>query len=457
MKIASSWLAPAKREPVAREGDALELVGLLPIMAFALAVRLVWLDRIPTNVMPDEADNMSDVYHILAGTGPGLIGLDWTQLPALNVHLMALVVRIFGVSVVGMRMAAVLTSTLALVPFYFLARRVAKPGPSLLATLLFATSLWYLNFSRTAWSNVHVVLFGLLVIWLLLEALDRQKRYLYVLAGVALALTLYGYYAGRAVAVALLLYLPVGLLTDRQEWRSKLGGYLLMLAVAAALFLPQAGLMLANPQASNTRVDAVYIFNQAQPYLGVTDSVQLVLHQTERVVRGFLLLDGSVFNTPRYTPAGVPPVDYVTGVLYVAGLFLALAVFREVFLWYLVLAVSLFATQVLTIATPDTGRAIVVGPILYLFVAVTLDSLGGLLHRRLPQALLVLALVLSAYNLWWYFDWAQRPETAQARQPAVEYQEFERWQQLQIERALRGERGFTVTEWHLMRQQERAD
>ncbi|MHB0870893.1 MAG: glycosyltransferase family 39 protein [Chloroflexota bacterium] len=453
MKIASSWLSPVEREPVAREGEAIGLAGLLLVVAVALAARLLLLGQVPTNVMPDEADNMSDVYHILAGTGPDLIGFDWTQLPAFNVHLMAAFARLFGISVTGMRMAVVVTSSLALIPFYFLARRAARPLPSLLATLMFATSLWYLNFSRTAWSNVHVVLFGLLAAWLLLEALDRQKWYLYALAGVALALTLYGYYAGRAVVVALLLYLPVGLLLHRQEWRSTLAGYLLFLAVAFALFLPQGRLLLEDLRYSNTRVDSVYIFHQPQPYLGETDPLRLLARQTERVAQGFLLLDGSVFNTPRYSPAGQPPVDYVAGILYVAGLFLALATLRETFLWYLLLAVPIFATQVLTTWTPDTGRAIVVAPVLYLFAAATLDSLGEAFSRRLLPGIVVLALALSVFNLWWYFDWAQRPETARARQPAVEYSEFERWQRLQLERALRGERGFTVTEWHQMRDQ----
>ncbi|MCL4369934.1 MAG: glycosyltransferase family 39 protein [Chloroflexi bacterium] len=452
MKIASSWLSPSKGEATTEGIEAGELIPLVLVVGVALAARLVLLDRVPSNVMPDEADNMVDVYHVLAGTGPGLIGFDWTQLPALNVHLMAAFVRLFGLSVVGMRMAVVATSTLALFPFYLLSRRVVRPLPALLATLLLATGLWYLNFSRTAWSNIHVVLFGLWTLWLLLEALDRQKWYLYVLAGVGLGLTLYGYYSGRAMVVAILLFLPIGLLLHRHHWRSTLAGYLLMGGVATLLFLPQGIQILANWDYSNIRVDSVSIFHQRQPYLGETDPVRLLVLQAERVARGFLLLDGEMFHTPRYTPEGQPPLDYATGALYVAGLFLGLAALRATLTWYLLLAVPLFLTQLLSIGTPDTGRAVVVVPVFYLFVAVTLQSLvGAARSRRLLPVLVVLVVALAVHNLWWYFDWAQRPETAQARQPAVEYSEFGRWQQLQMERAARGERGFTVTDWHKMR------
>lgn len=430
-----------------------ESLLLFFVLAIALAVRLAFLDRVPTNVMPDEADNLVDAYHILAGTGPDLIGLDWTQLPALNAHLMALFLRVSDHSVVGMRMAAVVTSTLALLMFHGLIRRIVEPVPALLSTLLLATGLWYLNFSRTAWSNVYVVLFGLLAIYFLVQALERQKWYLYILAGGGIALTLYGYYAGRATVVALIIYLPIGLYLYRARWRSILAGCTLMLAVAALLFQPQWQLFQEDWEYTNRRVESVSIFHQKEPYLGETDPSKLLKLQTERMLRAFLLLDGAMFQTPRYTPSDSPPIDYVTGGLYLAGLLVGLMRLRHTALWYLCLFVPLFLTQVLSIHTPDTGRAIVVAPAIYLFVALALQAywqaVGSWKLRLLPVGLVI---AVSVFNLWWYYDWALRPETALVRQPAVEYSEFERWQQLQMERAVKGERGFTVNEWHQMRQ-----
>jgi hypothetical protein len=453
VKVSSSWLSPSQEREASSGGvEAVELAPLLLVVALAVAVRLLWLDRVPTNVMPDEADNMADVYHILAGTGPGIIGFDWTQLPSLSVYLMAGLVKLFGLSVLGMRMAVVVTSSLALIPFYFLARRLVSPTPALLSTLMFSSGIWYLNFSRTAWANVHPVLFGLVTLWLLLEALDRRDMILYGLAGAGLALNLYGYYAGRATVLAILLFMPVGMLLHRADWRKVVAGYSLMLVVAVVLFLPQGLLILQDWSYANTRVASVSIFQQSPPYLGETDPLKLLLLQSERIGRAFLLLDGSLFNTPRYTPAGSPPVDYATGALYLAGLVLGCVLLRESLVWYLLLVVSLFITQVLSILTPDTGRAIVVAPVVYLFAALSLQTLwtAGVRRGFAPAVVLLVALIVS-FNLWWYFDWARSPYTAYVRQPAVELSEFGRWQQLQMERAARGERGFTVTEWHQMR------
>ena len=56
-------------------------------------------------------------------------------------------------------------------------------------------------------------------------------------------------------------------------------------------------------------------------------------------------------------------------------------------------------------------------------------------------------------NVSGYFDWMDRPETAAARQPAIEVADFEQWQTLQKIEAEAGRRGFNVSEWLEMKEQ----
>ena len=58
------------------------------------------------------------------------------------------------------------------------------------------------------------------------------------------------------------------------------------------------------------------------------------------------------------------------------------------------------------------------------------------------------------YNVRHYWDWMHMPQTAAARQPSVDLDEFEEWQYLQLERVKKKEGGFTVDHWHVLRQQE---
>jgi hypothetical protein len=83
-------------------------IGLFIVLVVALVERLVRLGTVPVNLTADEADFFQNVYHILAGKGPGLFGFDWTPSPALGVYFMAGTVRVFGSSMFGIRIASAL-------------------------------------------------------------------------------------------------------------------------------------------------------------------------------------------------------------------------------------------------------------------------------------------------------------------------------------------------------------
>ena len=68
---------------------------------------------------------------------------------------------------------------------------------------------------------------------------------------------------------------------------------------------------------------------------------------------------------------------------------------------------------------------------------------------RVLYTLIVLA--VGVYNLTEYYSWMGEPGTADSRQPAVEVDEFELWQTMQISEAESDRWGFNVGQWHQMR------
>ncbi|MBI3968422.1 MAG: glycosyltransferase family 39 protein, partial [Chloroflexi bacterium] len=126
-----------------------------------------------TNVTANEADNLWFIYRILERGEPGLFGLDWKPAPAFSLYVFLTFMQLFGTGVFGLRSASAILSALALFPFFFLARRQLSLTASLAATLLLATSVWYLNFSRSGWENVHTCLYALMAAWCLARGLDR--------------------------------------------------------------------------------------------------------------------------------------------------------------------------------------------------------------------------------------------------------------------------------------------
>lgn len=450
----SNWV----RESMVKLGKKRHLLLLLVLLSgFALTIRLVSLSTIPPNVSPDEADNLRVVYHILVGKGPGFFGLDWKPAPAFSVYVISLFMRILGLSIVGMRMASVVLSVGAVIVFYLFARRDLSEFASLWGTLLLSSSLWYLHFSRNGWDNIQVSLFTVGAA-LFLDLAIRQKNWrFYVSTGVFTSLGLYGHSAGRPIILAILGYLPLALFLNPRDRKQILKGYAIILLTAMILFLPQVKIIWERWEYFNTRVQSLWIWNVERPYLGDSSTTQILLHQVERTLRAFFLMDPRVNAyglNQKYLRLGWAFLDPLSSVLYWVGLVTSLCMWKRTALWWCFLVVLLFPIQILSSGTPDGARAIGAAPFLYLFIALGIDRIlyWGRRHRRVVAGLFAVVLsVAVAINLWAYVDWMESPTAAKERQPGVEVEEFETWQRLQIEAAKKGAGGFNVREWHEMR------
>ena len=414
----------------------IEVIALALVVLTAFALRVVWLDTIPGNITADEADNLSTIIKMQVTGEPGFFGLDWKPQPAMSMYLFAAVMSIFGDDVFGLRMASAILSTLALLPFYELARRAVRPASALGGTMLLATGLWYLNFSRSGWENVHVAFYALSAAWALTVALERRQLRWFALAGVFAALGLYGYFAGRLIIVALLAYAPFAMLWAREHHKRVILGYSVLALTAALLFLPQLQAVTSDPDTFNRRTDAVNVFDWNEPYMGKSSDLDILRLQVERNLRGFFLFDGEMFRNGRYGPRGDTLLDPVTGVLLISGMVIGLYRFRKTALWWAMLVIPLAATQIPTSYTPNGARALIVAPFMYLFVTLTLDALIDIGRRqdrrKLAAAVLAGAVLLSTVNVLNYFDWVQSPQTIEAREPAIELADYPIWREAQI-------------------------
>ncbi|MCH8827472.1 MAG: glycosyltransferase family 39 protein [Chloroflexi bacterium] len=333
---------------------------LILVLTLALALRLVSLTDIPPNVTADEADNLQTVYHILANQGPGFFGLDWKPGPAFSTYVISYFMRVFGTSIVGMRMASVVLSTLSLIALYLVARQALSKPASLASTFLLGTSLWYLHFSRSGWENVHIGLYALLATLTLVLAIKRGSWYLYAATGFFAALGLYGYMSGRAIIAVVVIYLSVALILHRQGRRRMLLGFAVMAVVCASLFAPMLKTVLDDWDLFNRRIDSVSALNTSEEYMGDRGLPKIIAHQVWRNFDGFILLNSERFKgglNARYLPPDWAVLDRITGVLFWLGLLVSFFRWRQTILWWTMLLVMLFPIQVFSTGTPDDVRA----------------------------------------------------------------------------------------------------
>jgi 4-amino-4-deoxy-L-arabinose transferase-like glycosyltransferase/sugar lactone lactonase YvrE len=433
---------PAQAGPTLDRGE----VGLLiRILAAALLIRVFALGTFPGNITADEADNLQFAFHVRAGMPPGFFGFDWKPQPMFSVWLMAQVMRVFGWSVFGMRLTSAVLSVAALVPFYFLARRQVSRLAAVAATLMLASNLWYLHFSRSGWENVHVALYALGAAYCVLRGLDTRYWVYWALAGVFCALGQYGYFSGRLIIIGVLAFLPFAILQRRAEWKRVLVGYYILLIVAAVLYAPQAWSVYRNQALFSNRTNSVYVLRDVS---SVTEGAQILASQVALTLRGFLLIDPYLDYKSRYNPPQQGVLDLPTTALYMIGLVVSLAAWRDTSIWWCIFVVGIGVTQVFASGTPDGARAVGYAPFMFLFVAMGLQAIIGRMPSRMTfGAVAILCLLSVSINLFGYVAWMSQESTLDARKPAIEFDDFQSWQEAQMADIRAGKRGFDVQQW----------
>jgi 4-amino-4-deoxy-L-arabinose transferase-like glycosyltransferase len=405
---------------------------MIPWVLFvaALCVRFVFLDSIPNTVTVDELDYARDQLATMHGMGPGFFGLDWTQQPAMSMYLRTWTWQLLGPTLFNLRLVSAVVTSLAVFPFYWLTRRKVSVEAACAGTILFLSAWWLLLFGRSGWNNGDIVTYMLWAAWALTAALERKRPIHWILFGVALALLLYGYVAGRAVVVAFALYFPIVLLQRIRErapggWQNVVSGGLLAALVCFVLFLPELRVILQDPSGFNTRVQATSIL--AHPPPGESN-LDIFEHQFSVTFHSFFLMDRSTGG--RYKGLGMAWLDSITAFFYFVGLAVGLVRLRSTVLWWLLLLVPLAITQLLTIDIPNGARAIpAIAPMCFI-AAMGIDlllKLGRKVQLFSQLVLILLTFAAATINIHDFVQWIDSPTSMSDRQPSVNSDAFNTW------------------------------
>ncbi len=420
------------------------MVAAAALIIVALALRLPLLAGLPTAFTAGEGERLAAALALAAGQWPAALG---SPGPGLSLYVEGASLRLLGFDAVAARLPAALAGVGAVVAFYLLSRTLYRPLPTLAVSLLYATEVWALATSRSAYGYVWAQLLALLAAWAVARALaDAHPLRWWALAGALGGLTAFESAGGRWLVVALLLYTSIQVYRrPKAGQRSVLLGALLALVAGAIIcviwVLPYPAGPLAGLSAAfgGSAVDG--------------GEVQSLAVRLANVVRALALVDGAAVVDSPLLPAGRALFGAVPGLLVLGGLYLSLRQ-RSQAMPAGLLFVPLLASAFLTAAAVDVGDVAVALPFAYLFAATGLEWLLALPSARFGSAqLLVLALVgLSALlNVADYVRWQTDPRAAQARQPALLAVELPVWAEAQLSARQSGNAGLSVAEWQRAR------
>ena len=417
--LASLVTLPIRRDRVAEPANGLPrtaaAVLLGAIVAVAYWLRFVDLSTVPLDVHGDFTSMGLGAREILEGRVPALFASGWADLPWASYLQPAVTMRIFGDSLFGMNMEAVIAGTVTVVGIYFLAASLFNDRTlAIISAAISAIGYTDIHFSRVSAyiDPVPWVVFGLLCFFGGLKSGTPLK---FGIAGTLIAVGFEMYYSGRLAIIVIALFLAYLWLFHRSLLLGRRNGILLMVAGGILTAGPQTLFHIRNFHSFMDRTRQVYVFTpeNANHLLHKYETTSLARMMVEQSWRSLLTFNYTPDSSTQFGFAH-PLVNPALGPLLLLGLAVAVRRFRELGHGLLVLWLlsAVVLGSIFTIDAPFWPRLVIVLPAAAILIAYGLEralravlalfKMGSSPIRTLVPAFLILA-VVGHQNWRWYY------------------------------------------------------
>ena len=306
-----------------------ELQAVMPwaalgaILILAAAVRLYNLEELPAGLWFDEADNLAHARHIQQDPGSTPVFVTSTALPSLFLMPIAAAIDLTGITPATGRLIAVAFGLAGIVAVFLLVRLILGSNLALVAAILIAVMRWDINWSRIGMHGITAPLFAALTAYLALRALRTRRTSDFGYAGAALGLGMWFYTSFRLFPLVLGFMLVHYLVFERPEIRRFAAQVLLMGVVAAIVAAPVVQSAIVDSDEFFARTRATSVFS-VMPFGEAVGEVWTSLG------KHVLMFNYQGDSNPRHNLPDARMLDFVSGILLVLGLGVALGRWRNV-------------------------------------------------------------------------------------------------------------------------------
>ncbi len=388
-----------------------EILSFFLILVSAAFVRNIRLEQIPFGFWYDEATNGLNAIKILNEPGFLPILFGDANLPAHFNYLIALSLRIFGISIFSVRFVSALFGVATVAAGFFTGNELFNRRIGLFLAFFLAFSRWDINWSRIGMHGVAVPFFELLTVGLVFKALRTQKLILYTFAGLALGFGFLFYFPLRFFPILIVLILIFIFQKQRDFFRQNWVALVLLIVAALIAVLPFFEYSVSHPGEFFSRMQNTSIFSQNSG----EQSWQAVVETTKEHL---LMFNYQGDKNGRHNLSGIPMLDPISASLMVLGFAICIKHFWKtkyflIISWFiLMLLPGIFS---LNFESPQSYRSIGSLPAAYFLAVVPLyyltelwqdsnSSLKNLFYRIFMFAFIG-SVIIS--NLSVYFNYQQ--------------------------------------------------
>ena len=283
------------------------------VLLAATVVRVYRLGDFPLGPNVDEIFTLNNSLILLEkpfdlfGQTP-LISEGWVETPNLYLYFNLLILKVAGVSYQSMKLLSVIPGVIACVGIFLIGHLMFERRVAFCIALLFAFAHWPVRLSRYGWDASFMVMTFAVALWLVLLAVQRGRSFYAYCSGLVAGLGLYSYIGSRICLLSLLGFLLLEGINrrDRSIWKQGIA----FAAGTAAVAFPLFCYYLLKPAAFWIRAKELSVFNSPDPFLAIVNNVfhhALMFHAI-----------GGTFARDNYP--GLPALDPLTGILFIAGL-----------------------------------------------------------------------------------------------------------------------------------------
>jgi hypothetical protein len=365
------------------------------------------LSQVPPEMNSDHAEKILDVIRVLNGQTMIFFPTNGGR-EALQFYLVAALHKFFNVSLDFVALKSVTTAVgfLALPFIYLLGKELVNKRVGLISMLLAGIAYWPNVVSRAGMRLPFYILFTSMVMYFLLKGIRTGRRNYFILTGIALGISFYGYSADRILPLLVIIAVALFLLHkhSKQHGRQVIISTILLLIIASVIFLPLLRYMLEDPNSFLFRTLS-RMGTMERPLPG--PAWKIFLSNLGRATLMFSWDNGEIW------PVSVPhrpALDIVTGALFWLGVILIIVRYIRERNWLdilLLLSIPiLMLPSTLSLAFPAenpnlyrTGGALI--PV-FLIIGISLEGVfqsftyqGKRLETKFAWGLIVILIALS--------------------------------------------------------------
>lgn len=215
-------------------------VLLFLIIAAGLFIRAVNINNAPPGVYPDETVNGIDAMNALTHGNWQWFYEANNGREGLFMNLIAICFKLFGVSVLTLKLPSIIFGTLTILGTYLLAKEIFSRRVGLISAFLVSTAFWAINFSRISFRANMLPTVLAFSFYFLFKGMRTKKWYDFAIGGLIFGIGLHTYIAFR-IAPAILVVMFVLFLINRRgflkEYWKHILAFLIFAFISAAPML----------------------------------------------------------------------------------------------------------------------------------------------------------------------------------------------------------------------------